>query len=333
MKTAIERKILVTGAVGQIGSELIPALREKYGDNNVIAVGHSKEPSDDLKNAGPFEKADSRNKESLRSLIKKYNINTIYHLVGVLSAVGEKHPDLAWDVNMTGLKNVLDLAVEYKMNSVFWPSSIAAFGLTTPKKNTPQRTILEPTTMYGITKVAGELMCQYYHIKYGLDVRSLRYPGVISWKTPPGGGTTDYAVAIYYDALQKGSYNCFVSEKTVLPMMYMDDAVRATIQLMEAEPEKIKIRTSYNLTALSFSAKELADNVAKYVENFKCTFNPDERQKIADSWPSSIDDSKANEDWGWNPEFDLDKISINMIKNLKPIFANASVGNPKRITV
>jgi len=317
MKATTGRKILVTGTVGQIGSELVPALREKYGNNNVIAVGHSKEPPDDFKKAGPFEKADTRNKEEVIALIKKYNVNTIYHLVGVLSAVGEKHPDLAWDVNMNSLKIVLDLAVEYKMDSVFWPSSIAAFGLTTPRKNTPQTTILEPTTMYGITKVAGELMCQYYYKKYGLDVRSLRYPGIISWKTPPGGGTTDYAVAIYYDAVQKGSYNCFVNEKTALPMMYMDDAIKGTIQLMEAEPEKIKIRTSYNMTALSFTAKELADNVAKYVKNFKCTFSSDERQKIADSWPSSIDDSKAREDWGWKPKFDLDKISIDMIKNLK----------------
>jgi nucleoside-diphosphate-sugar epimerase len=312
----MKRNILVTGALGQIGSELVPALRKKHGNNNVIAVDY-KEAPESFRKAGPFEHTDARNKEGLIALIKKYNTNTIYHLAGILSANGEKNPDLAWDVNMNSLKHVLDLAIEYKISNVFWPSSIAVFGPTTPKKDTPQRTILEPTTMYGITKVAGELMCQYYHLKYGLDVRSLRYPGIISWKTPPGGGTTDYAVAIYYDALKKGSYNCFVNEKTVLPMMYMDDAVRATIELMEADTEKIKIRTSYNLTALSFSAKELADNVAKYVSNFKCAFTPDERQKIADSWPSSIDDSKAREDWGWKPGFDLDKISIDMIKNLK----------------
>lgn len=311
------KKILVTGALGQIGSELIPELRKKYGKENVIAVGHHKEPSEEFRNSGPFEMADSRNKEELRILIEKYKIDTIFHLVGVLSAVGEKNPNLAWDVNMNGLKNVLDLAVEYKIEKMFWPSSIAAFGPTTPLENTPQKTVLEPTTMYGVTKVSGELLCQYYFVKYGLDIRSLRYPGIISWKTPPGGGTTDYAVAIYYDAIAKGSYNCFVKEDTVLPMMYMDDAVKATLQLMEAEKEKITIRTAYNLTAISFSAKELADNIAKYINDFKYTFTPDERQKIADSWPKTIDDRKAREDWGWKPQFDLDKISIEMIKNLR----------------
>ncbi len=311
------KKILVTGAMGQIGSELIPKLREKFGKENVVAVGHHKEPSLEFKNAGPFEMADSGDKEALRNLIEKYQIDTIYHLVGVLSAVGEKNPNLAWEVNMNGLKNVLDLAVEYKIERVFWPSSIAAFGPTTPLFNTPQKTVLEPTTMYGVTKVSGELLCQYYFVKYGLDVRSLRYPGIISWKTPPGGGTTDYAVAIYYDAVANGSYDCFVKEETVLPMMYMDDAVRATLELMEASKEKISIRTAYNLTAISFSAKELAENVAKYIPNFKCTFTPDERQKIADSWPKTIDDQKARDDWGWSHQFDLDKISIEMIKNLK----------------
>lgn len=310
-------KILVTGALGQIGSELIPRLREKYGAENVIAVGHHKEPDEEFKNAGPFEMADIRNKEELRALIEKYQIDTIYHLVGVLSAVGEKKPDLAWDVNMNSLKNVLDLAVEYKIEKMFWPSSIAAFGPTTPLYDTPQKTVLEPTTMYGVTKVAGELLCQYYFVKYGLDVRSVRYPGIISWKTLPGGGTTDYAVAIYYDAVKKGSYDCFVGEDTILPMMYMDDAVRATIELMEAPKEKISIRTAYNLTAISFSAKELADNVSKYIDNFKCSFSPDERQKIADSWPKTIDDSQAKIDWNWKAEFDLDKISQEMIDNIK----------------
>ena len=310
-------KILVTGALGQIGSELIPALREKFGSENVIAVGHRKEPTEEFKNTGPFEKADARNKNELKVLIEKYDISIIYHLVGVLSAVGEKNPDLAWDVNMNGLKNILELAVEYKIKRLFWPSSIAAFGPTTPLENTPQKTVLEPTTMYGVTKVAGELLCQYYFVKYGLDVRSLRYPGVISWKTPPGGGTTDYAVAIYHEALEKGHYDCFVRENTVLPMIYMDDAVKATMQLMEADSGKITIRTAYNLTAVSFSARELADNVAKHIDGFTCAFKPDERQKIADSWPSTIDDSKAREDWGWQHQFGLDEISSDMIKNLK----------------
>ena len=318
----MQRKILVTGAMGQIGSELVPALREKFGKENVIAVGYVKEtPTEEFKNSGPFEKIDAVNKEEIRALIEKYQINTIYHLVGILSAVGEKYPNLAWDTNMLSLKNVLDLAVEYKIDRVFWPSSIAAFGPTTPLLNTPQNTVLAPTTMYGVTKVAGELLCQYYFMKYGLDVRSLRYPGIISWKTPPGGGTTDYAVAIYYDAVQKGSYDCFVKEDTVLPMMYMDDAVRATLLLMDAEPEKIKERTAYNLTAVSFSAKELAENVAKYIPGFKCTFTPDSRQKIADSWPKTIDDSRARADWGWQHSFGLDEISQEMIKNLKEKFS------------
>lgn len=310
-------KIMVTGAMGQIGSELIPELREKFGAENVVAVGHRTQPTDDFRTAGPYETADAKDKEALKELIVKYEIDVIYHLVGVLSATGENKPDLAWNVNMNSLKNVLELAVEYKVKKVFWPSSIAAFGPTTPLDNTPQRTILEPITMYGVTKVAGELLCQYYHVKYGLDVRSLRYPGVISWKTPPGGGTTDYAVAIYYDALQKGNYECFVSEETKLPMMYMDDAVKATIDLMEAPSESITVRTSYNLTAMSFSAKELAENVAKFVDGFTCIFNPDSRQKIADSWPSSIDDSQALTDWGWKADFDLDKMSEEMISKLK----------------
>jgi nucleoside-diphosphate-sugar epimerase len=312
----IIKKILVTGALGQIGSELVPELRKKYGSNNVIAVGHKTMPSEEFKNAGPFEIADATNKEALKNLIVKYNINEIYHLVGILSATGEKNPQLTWDVNMGSLKNILDLAVEFKINKVFWPSSIAAFGPTTPRDNTPQRTILEPSTMYGVTKVAGELMCNYYFNKFNLDVRSLRYPGVISWKTPPGGGTTDYAVAIFYDALQKGSYECFVGEETVLPMMYMDDAIKATIDLMEAPSNKISIRTSYNLAAISFSAKELANEVSKHVKNFKCTFNPDHRQKIANSWPKVIDDSFARKDWNWKHDFDLNKMSIDMIKNL-----------------
>jgi len=311
------KKILVTGALGQIGSELIPALREKYGANNVIAVGHHKEPSEEFRNSGPFEMADSRDKEAIKVLIEKYQIDTIFHLVGILSATGEKDPNLAWDVNMNSLKNILDLCIEYKIEKLFWPSSIAAFGPTTPLENTPQKTILEPNTIYGVTKVAGELLCQYYFTKYNLDVRSLRYPGIISWKTPPGGGTTDYAVAVYYEALEKNFYDFFVQAETVLPMMYMDDAVRATLELMEAPTEKITIRTSYNLTSLSFSAEELAQNVTKYLPEFKYSFSPDHRQKIADSWPKSIDDDQAQKDWNWKPKFNLEQISITMIENLR----------------
>jgi nucleoside-diphosphate-sugar epimerase len=306
------KKILVTGAFGQIGSELVPALQQKYGMDNVVALGHHNVP-DDFK--GIVEKAEITDKARMEELFKKYQFDTVFHLVSLLSAKGEVDPSLTWDVNMNGLKHVLDFAVEYKLK-VFWPSSIAAFGPTTPRENTPQRTVLEPTTMYGVTKVAGELLCQYYFNKYGVDVRSVRYPGIISWKTPPGGGTTDYAVAIFYDGLQKGSYECFVKAETTLPMMYMDDAVNATIQIMEAEPDAIKIRTSYNLAAISFTAQELADEINKQVK-VDVTYNPDHRQKIADSWPMSIDDSAARQDWGWKHEYDLSKMTTEMIKQLQ----------------
>ncbi|MFA6271595.1 MAG: NAD-dependent epimerase/dehydratase family protein [Patescibacteria group bacterium] len=310
------KRIIVTGATGQIGSELVFELRKKYGKNEVVAVGHSKkEPVD--QDSGPFESVDVTDKNALDELVKKYQPDTIFHLVGILSATGEKNPELAWNVNMNGLKNILDISIARGVKQIFWPSSIAAFGPSTPRENTPQHTILEPTTMYGVTKVAGELLCQYYHKKFGLDIRSLRYPGLISYKTPPGGGTTDYAVAIYFEALKNNSYECFVSPETVLPMMYMPDGVRATIELMETPAENIKVRTSYNLTAMSFSAKELAESVAKSVSGFKCTYNPDDRQRIADSWPKSIDDSAARADWGWKHEFDLDKMTKDMLKNIK----------------
>jgi len=310
-------KILVTGAVGQIGSELTLALRKKYGGDNVIGTVHRTPPSDELKETGPMETVDATDKEALKAIIEKHNIDTIYHLVSLLSAVGEKKPDLAWHINMTGLKNVLDLAVEYKIKRVFWPSSIAAFGPSAKKDGTPQDAMLDPNTMYGVTKVAGELLCNYYFNKYGLDVRSLRYPGLISYKTPPGGGTTDYAVAIFYEALDKKKYECFVESETVLPMMYMDDAIRATIELMEAEPSAITIRTSYNLAAISFSVTQLAEEVKKHIPEFECTYNPDERQKIADSWPKVIDDSKARQDWNWKHGFDLSKMTVEMLEQLK----------------
>jgi len=310
-------KILVIGSVGQIGSELTLALRKKYGGENVIGTVHRTAPSDELKESGPMETVDAIDKEALRSVIEKHKIDTIYHLVSLLSAVGEKKPDLAWHVNMTGLKNVLDLAVEYKMKKVFWPSSIAAFGPSAEKNGTPQDAMLDPNTMYGVTKVAGELLCNYYFHKYGLDVRSLRYPGLISYKTPPGGGTTDYAVAIFYEALKEKKYTCFVDSDTVLPMMYMDDAIRATIELMEADPSAITIKTSYNLAAISFSVTELAEEVKKHIPDFVCTYEPDERQKIANSWPKVIDDSKARQDWGWKHEFDLSKMTAEMLEQLK----------------
>ncbi len=312
------KKILITGATGQIGTELILELRKKYGVENVIAVGHSRPASGDL-SIGPFESCDVTNLKELETLFQKHSPDTIFHLVGILSATGEKNPDLAWNVNMNGLKNVLDLSLKYSVKKIFWPSSIASFGPNTPKENTPQHTILEPTTMYGVTKVAGELLCQYYFKKYNLDIRSIRYPGIISYKTLPGGGTTDYAVAVYFEALEKKSYEFFVNEDTVLPMMYMPDAVSATIDLMEAPIENISIRTSYNLTAMSFSAKELAEEVKKHIPDFAYSFNPDSRQEIANSWPKSIDDSFAKKDFNWIPKYDLTKMSEDMIENIKAL--------------
>lgn len=309
-------KIIVTGATGQIGSDLVVSLRKKYGNENVVAIGFSKTDTDKSSD-GPFDTVDITDKEALENIIKKYKPDTIFHLVGILSATGEKNPDFAWNVNMGGLKSILDLSLKYGVKKIFWPSSIAAFGPTTPREKTPQQTVLEPTTIYGVTKVAGELLCQYYFKKYGLDIRSLRYPGIISYKTEPGGGTTDYAVAIYFEALKNKKYECFVRPETVLPMMYIPDAVRATIELMEAPAENINVRTSYNLAAMSFSAEKLADSVTKNIPGFTCTYNPDDRQKIADSWPKSIDDSKARTDWNWKHEFDLDKMTEDMIKNIK----------------
>ena len=315
-------KVLVTGAAGQIGSELVPALRAKHGNENVIAMVHKTVASGEL-SAGPVEAADATDKKALDEIIKKHGVDTIYHLVSLLSATGEQKPDLAWQINMGSLKNVLDLSMEHKVKKLFWPSSIAAFGPTTPRDSTPQKTVLEPTTMYGVTKVAGELLCQYYFKKHGLDVRSLRYPGLVSWKTPPGGGTTDYAVAVFYEALQKGSYNFFVRPDTVLPMMYMDDAIKGTIGIMEAEPARITVRTSYNHAAISFSAKELAEVVASKVPGFTYGFEPDHRQKIADSWPRSIDDSQARKDWGWKHEYNLGKMADVMLENLRVKFGEA----------
>lgn len=308
-------KILVTGAIGEVGSDLVPALREKYGNGSVMATD-KRMPDESFIKAGPFEIADATNREALRELIEKYEIDTVYHLAGILSAAGEKNPDLAWQVNIASLKNVLDLANEYRMSRVFWPSSIAAFGPTTPKDKTPQSTIMEPSTMYGVTKVAGELLCNYYFSKYSIDVRSLRYPGIISHKVLPKGGTTDYAVEIFHGALKQKKYKCFLREDTRLPMMYMPDAIKAAIDIMEAAPSKIKIRTSYNLAAISFSPKEIADEIRKHIPDFECTYEPDSRQPIADSWPRVIDDSEARKDWGWKHKFDLAKMTKDMLEKL-----------------
>jgi len=308
-------KIMVTGATGQIGSELVLELRSKYGNDNIIAVGHRTQPEEDLLNSGPFEFADTTNKQALSDIIDKYNIKVIYHLASLLSAVGENKPDLLWDINMIGLKNVLDLARDKHMAQVFWPSSIAAFGPTTPKDNTPNETIMRPNTIYGVSKVAGELLCEYYHHKYGLDVRSLRYPGIISSETLPGGGTTDYAVDIFYQAIEKQKYISFVSESTTLPMMYMPDCIKATIELMLADKNNLK-HQCFNVTAMSFSVSELAKEIKKHIPDFVCDYKPDYRQTIADTWPKSIDDGLARQEWGWQPSFDLSKTVKYMLEKI-----------------
>lgn len=303
--------ILVTGAFGQIGTELVPALERTRGVEKVVALGHSKIP-DGFR--GIVEQGDVVDKLTLARIISTHEIDTVFHLVSLLSATGEAQPHRAWEVNMTSLKHVLDLAVEHKLR-VFWPSSIATFGPTTPRTNTPQHTVLEPTTMYGVTKVAGELLCQYYWKKFGVDVRSLRYPGLISWKAEPGGGTTDYAVAVFYEALTSGKYECFVEEDTILPMMYMDDAVRATIELMQADESKLAVRTSYNLAAISFTVSELVKEIATYIP-LEVIYAPDHRQAIADSWPQTIDDAQARSDWGWRHQVDLSTMTVIMLGKL-----------------
>lgn len=317
-----EKRILVTGAFGQIGSELVPALQAKHGVDNIIALAHNNKP-DDFK--GVLEVGDTNDKERMEQLVEKHNIGTIYHLVSLLSAKGEENPDLTWDINMGGLKNVLDIARAHGLK-VFWPSSIAVFGPTTPRDNTPQHAVLEPTTMYGATKVAGENLVRHYVLKQGVDVRSVRYPGLISWKAEPGGGTTDYAVAIFYDGLKKKEYECFVSSETTLPMMYMDDAVRGTIDLMEADLDAKSAGewNSYNMTAISFTTEELANELKKHIPDLQVTYKPDHRQAIADSWPRSIDDSLARQEWGWNPEFDLSKMTEEMVTKLKEKFGQES---------
>ena len=310
------KKILVTGAFGQIGSELVPVLQEKFGKDNIVAMGHQ---NIDESFDGILEKADTRDKEIISSIIKKYDIGSVYHLVSLLSVKGEVDPSITWDINMTGLKHILDLGVENKLK-IFWPSSIAAFGPSTPRVNTPQHTVLEPTTIYGVTKYTGEGLCRYYNIKYGLDVRSVRYPGIISWKTPPGGGTTDYAVAIFYDGLKTGKYECFVKPETMLPMMYIDDAIKGAIDLMEAPFNDIKVRNSYNISAVSFEAQALAGELKKHIPRLVVTYEPDKRQLIADSWPKTIDDSEAKKDWGWRYEYDLAKMTKVMVENLRREF-------------
>ncbi|HYE95883.1 MAG TPA: NAD-dependent epimerase/dehydratase family protein [Rubricoccaceae bacterium] len=304
---------LVTGALGQIGSDLVRALREREGAEAVLATDI--QPEDEVDTAGPYEVLDVRDAARLNDLVGRYDVGTVYHLASLLSATGERKPDVAWDVNVNGVRHVLEAAKAHGLR-VFWPSSIAVFGPSTPR-HAPQQTVLEPTTVYGVTKVTGELLCSYYHAKAGVDVRSLRYPGIISYDTPPGGGTTDYAVEIFYRALEEGRYTCFLTPETRLPMMYMPDALQATLDLMEAPPENLTVRTSYNVAAFSFSAEEIAAALAKRVPGFTVEYAPDFRQQIADSWPASVDDAPARRDWGWAPAYDLDGMVDDMLAHLR----------------
>ncbi len=308
--------ILIIGACGQIGTELTLALREKFGSEKVIA-SDIREGNQDLMQSGPFEILDATNYDDLEEVIAYYDISEVYLMAAMLSATAEKFPMRAWNLNMNSLFNVLNLAKEKKIDRLFWPSSIAVFGPNTPKDETPQNTVMEPSTVYGISKQSGERWCEYYFNKFNVDVRSIRYPGLISWKTMPGGGTTDYAVEIYHKALSEGSYTCFLKADTKLPMMFMDDAIRATLQIMEAPSGHIKERSSYNLAAMSFTPKEMAEKIKTFIPNFTIDYAPDFRQAIANSWPSSIDDSTARKDWNWQAEFDLQKTTEVMLNNLK----------------
>ena len=308
-------KILITGALGQIGSELAIALKKIYGEKNVITSDlHSSNIKDEFQ---PYETLNILDKQALATVIKKHEITTIYHLAAILSATGEKNPQLCFDVNIIGLYNVLEVARELKIKQIICPSSIAVFGPETPRENTPQQTVILPKTMYGLSKASGELLCDYYVQKYNLDIRGLRYPGLISYKTPPGGGTTDYAVEIFYEALKNKSYRCFLKADTTLPMMYMSDAIRGTIQLAETDFNKLKNHSNFNFAGVSFSCQQLADEIKKHIPEFKISYEPDFRQQIADSWPKSIDDSEARKQWGWKVEYDLAKITSDMIENLK----------------
>ena len=313
---SMEKRILIIGASGQIGNELTMYLRNMYSNQNVIA-SDIREASNQVMESGPFEILDAMDGKALEKIVTNYNITDVYLMADMLSATAEKFPNKGWDLNMTSLFNVLNLAKDKKIEKVFWPSSIAVFGPTTPKTNTPQHTIMEPATVYGISKQTGERWCEYYHKRYGVDVRSIRYPGLISYKTLPGGGTTDYAIEIFHKALKDKKYTCFLSAQTALPMMFMDDAINATVNIMLAPPQKIKIRNAYNLAALSFTPQELAASIQKHIPDFTIEYQPDFRQSIADSWPASIDDSVARKDWGWKHHITLDAMTKIMIDNLK----------------
>lgn len=311
------KKILFTGCGGQIGSELTLAFRKLYGNENIIASDLSTKVCPDLLNSGPFVQLDVLDAKALGETIDKYKVDGIVHLAAILSAVGEKNPQLAWNVNINGTVNVFEVAREKKLKRVLVPSSIAAFGPDTPRTMTPQKTILHPTTMYGVTKVALELLGDYYNLKYDMDIRGLRYPGVISHKTQPGGGTTDYAVAIYFDAVKKGSYECFLKEDTMLPMIYMPDCLKATIDLFQADKSRLQNATGYNLAAFSVTPKEITESIQKVIPGFKISYSPDYRQEIADSWPDSIDDKEARAEWDWKPDYDLDSMTVDIIKEIR----------------
>ena len=312
----MKKRILIIGACGQIGTELTNFLREKFGSHKVVA-SDIREGDDELMESGPFEVLDAMDYDAVQDVVINYEITDVYLMAAMLSATGEKFPMKAWNLNMNSLFNVLNLAKEGKVDKVFWPSSIAVFGSTTPKQDTPQRTVMEPSTVYGISKQTGERWCEYYNKRFGVDVRSIRYPGIISYKTLPGGGTTDYAVDIYHKALKHKNYICFLNAETTLPMMYMEDAIRATVSIMEADEKDIKIKSSYNLSAISFNPEEISESIKKYIPEFTISYEPDFRQAIADSWPSSIDDSKARNDWGWQHQYSLEEMTEKMLTNLK----------------
>ena len=311
----MHKSILILGACGQIGTELTFALRELYGNDQVVA-SDIREGSESLMNSGPFELLDATNYEAIEDVVMYHEIEEVYLMAAMLSATSEKFPERAWNLNMNSLFNVLNLAKERKIEKIFWPSSIAVFGPNSPKDNTPQSTVMEPSTVYGISKQSGERWCSYYYHKFGVDIRSVRYPGLVSWKTLPGGGTTDYAIEIFHEALNKGSYTCFLKEDAKLPMMFMDDAIRATIKLMDCEPGELTVRSSYNLSAMSFSPADISASIKKHIPNFRISYSPDFRQAIAETWPRSIDDTKAEEDWGWEPQFNLENTTAEMLKNL-----------------
>jgi nucleoside-diphosphate-sugar epimerase len=317
-------KILITGASGQIGSELTPRLREKFGSENVVA-SDIREPDETLVEQRPFEVVDVTDKERLKKVVQEHEIDAIFHLAAILSASGERNPQLAWRVNILGLHNVLEIARELGLAKVFHPSSIAVFGPETPKDMTPQETVLRPKTIYGTTKVAGELIGDYYFNKYGVDIRGVRFPGVISNVAPPGGGTTDYAVEIFYEAVNRGKYTCFVKENTILPMIYMPDCLKATMDLMEADLSRLKHHTDFNVSGLSFSVGELAAEIQKHLPDFEVSYAPDYRQVIADTWPRTIDDSAARSEWGWKPQYDLESMAIDMLDCLRSRLENSSL--------